>query len=271
MNMDGDEDGSVVVKVVRPDPRAFADVVLRGDERMGQDRWPFVVARFGPDWRLSISRDGKAYRLQRRHVGADGGVLWAVVGGRSRFPRLVDRFAGDVPGLYEVGQRLGDDPLSAFPAIALADADLQERFRVSSYGADDYPRVAAQEGNLRLIVDRAGALYQIQWVRVRDYLDESVNLIWSSVRTGATAAELADWLRYDSRFHSYEHDAFGVRDDELHAARVNEFFAGVPATPLEGTWPVLPVAVRLSDGESFGASGVNLLRDEVWTRHPVAD
>jgi hypothetical protein len=88
--------------------------------RMGDTDYPGALRPVAEGWRVSVSPDGRRYRLQSLLSGPDGPV-WAsppaLVG--LTLAALVARGAGLVEGLAQACEGLPDDPALAAPELTL--------------------------------------------------------------------------------------------------------------------------------------------------------
>ena len=87
--------------------------------RMGDSDYPGALRPVGEGWRVSVSPDGRRYRLQPLLSGPDGDVWGSppfLVG--LTLAALVSRGAGVVAGLAQACEGLPDDPALACPELA---------------------------------------------------------------------------------------------------------------------------------------------------------
>lgn len=213
-------------------------VPLSALARMADPDWPGVVGQLGPDWRLVVSSDGKRYTLQQR-VATDAGPRWVSAGGKSpaTLARIRAKYAPTVKGLAALCDALPIDPAAAAPQLVAAIRAKDAVFEVRDMSRNDYARVVARDGQIRLAVDPGGLLYVLQWVKGRDQGLPGVR--WKKLIEAPALSPIGVYV--------VEH-VFGivgpgfagrVRGDDL-LPRWQALIAGLPERADAGVWPFVP-------------------------------
>ncbi len=113
--------------------------------RMGDSDYPGALRPVGDGWRVSVSPDGRRYRLQPLLSGSDGdfwGSPPALVG--LTLAALVSRGAGVVAGLAQACEGLPDDP-----ALACLDLTAQRQVLLAVVAAEREKAAAANNERRR--------------------------------------------------------------------------------------------------------------------------
>ena len=113
--------------------------------RMGDSDYPGALRPVGEGWRVSVSPDGRRYRLQPLLIGPDGDV-WgtspAWVG--MTLAALLARCSAVVPGLAQACEGLPDDP-----SLACPDLTAQRQVLLAGFAAERVKAAAAKNERRR--------------------------------------------------------------------------------------------------------------------------
>ena len=113
--------------------------------RMGDSDYPGALRPVGEGWRVSVSPDGRRYRLQPLLSGPDGDV-WgtspAWVG--MTLAALLARCSVVVPGLAQACEGLPDDP-----SLACPDLTAQRQVLLAGFAAERVKAAAAKNERRR--------------------------------------------------------------------------------------------------------------------------
>lgn len=196
-----------------------------------------VICALGPDWRLAVNMACDKYLLQRRGQ-FEGGDIWVAGSGRAfaSADKLVAKFGGVLDGLADVCSGLPSDPAQAVPLFSARRSDFLERLRLRQWRWRDYARALRTDANLRLVVDRQGSMYAVQWISRDAYLTGPSD-DW---RYMFGSSQLADIRRYMLGAVADISEPWFSRDPVALVARVDQFLAGFPAVASHGVWADLP-------------------------------
>lgn len=202
--------------------------------------WPGVVGQLCPDWRLVVSSDGKRYTLQQRIVGADG-ERWASAGGKSpaTLARIRAKYAPTVKGLAALCDALPIDPAEAAPSLVAAIRAKDAVFEARDIARNDYARVVARDGQIRLAVDPDGLLYVLQWVKLADARADAPDLRWRRLFDAPALSDVRGFVLDKVAGLDGPGRAGLVRGDDL-SPRWQALVAGLPERADAGVWPFIP-------------------------------
>lgn len=236
-------------------PGPTAGVGWIGGGPPSADNYLGVVAQVSDDWRIVVSPRCDAYWLQNRARGPDGGALWVLPNGRPSvtLDRWLARFGASVPGLGEAAAGLPADPAEASAAHTEARQAFLAAHEVNKMTAPGYGRVIREETQLRLIVDRDGLRYSVQWISEADYLAGRA-VPWKWIATAWRLEPLRRKIARDafdpalatSMFYQDGEGRDRVAWYRLPSRegawldRVHGFFEDFPEKASDGVWPVLP-------------------------------
>lgn len=215
-------------------------VPLSASARMSDPDWPGVVGQLGPDWRLVVSSDGKRYTLQQR-VPTDAGPRWVSAGSKSpaTLARIRAKYAPTVKGLAALCDALPVDPAAAAPLVVAAIRAKDAVFEARDIARNDYARVVARDGQIRLAVDPDGLLYVLQWVRLADARADLPGLRWRRLFYAPTLSDVRGFVLDKVAGINGPGRAGLVRGDDL-SPRWQALVAGLPERAGAGVWPFVP-------------------------------
>lgn len=208
------------------------DVVVRASDRVTSDDYPGVLVSIGDSVRVVLNLDLDAYLVQHRGSIAGGGVVWMSSrrGCKSR-RELLAKFSASVPRLAAACHGLPDDPSLSFPAFSSARAELLAGFAANRWAFNDYGRVVAADGNLRVVVEPSGLLYRFQWVKRDDFLYSKAPL-WHTFCISRDTKAILDYIALRvQNTHDWSREACPNLLREIEA---------LPFLASDGLWPSLP-------------------------------
>lgn len=213
---------------------------LPASARMADADWPGVVGQLGPDFRLVVSSDGKRYTLQQRIFGADG-ERWASAGGKSpaTLARIRAKYASTVKGLAALCDALPVDPAAAAPLLVAAIRAKDAVFEARDIARNDYARVVARDGQIRLAVDPDGLRYVLQWVRLADARADAPGLRWRRLFDAPALSDVRRFVLDNVAGINGPGHAGLVRGDDL-SPRWQAMVQGLPERADAGVWPFVP-------------------------------
>lgn len=217
-----------------------ATVPLSASARMSDPDWPGVVGQLGPDWRLVVSSDGKRYTLQQR-VPTDAGPRWVSAGGKSpaTLARIRAKYAPTVKGLAALCDALPVDPAAAAPLVVAAIRAKDAVFEARDIARNDYARVVARDGQIRLAVDPDGLRYVLQWVRLADARADLPGLRWRRLFDAPALSDVRGFVLDNVAGINGPGRAGLVCGDDL-SPRWQALVAGLPERADAGVWPFVP-------------------------------
>lgn len=213
---------------------------------MTDDGWPGVIAWIGDGVRLVVSSDATHYRVQNLTEGPDG-PMWLGRPGRAAatLTKEIKVHLAACPALADVAAVLPEQAGEAFPAFALAVADLEARLRATNCRSASYCRVVAQDTQIRVIVDQAGSVYGLQWIAERDWLADVDG--WKTLASCEARLPLQAKLA-DVAFMGGYGKRGGAGWDRMRksvALRAEALFEHLPDYAAQGSWPRMPQVFRL--------------------------
>lgn len=213
---------------------------LPASARMADADWPGVVGQLGPDWRLVVSSDGKRYALQQR-VPTDAGPCWVSAGGNSpaTLARIRAKYAPTVQGLAALCDALPIDPAAAAPLLVAAIRANDAVFEARDIARNDYARVVARDGQMRLAVDPDGQLYVLQWVKLADARANAPGLRWRRLFDAPALSDVRRFVLDNVAGIDGPGRAGLVRGDDL-SPRWQAMVSGLPERADAGVWPDIP-------------------------------
>lgn len=206
--------------------------------RMSDADYPGVMRRLSSDWRLSVSMDGRRYRLQR--VAADvAGRPWVSPPhlSASSLSKLLRKGAALVDGLAQACEGLPDDPAQACPSLTASHNALLLAFQARDMRRADYARVVVRDLQLRLVVDPSGLTYCLQWVRNADR--DFPNVRWRRIFGAAVLSDVRDYMLTNCVMPVGPGPWNLVRGVDL-LPRIDVFLSGLPERADAGVWPFVP-------------------------------
>lgn len=215
-------------------------VPLSASARMSDPDWPGVVGQLGSDWRLVVSSDAKRYTLQQR-VPTDAGPRWVSACGKSpaTLARIRAKYAPTVKGLAALCDALPVDPAAAAPLVVAAIRAKDAVFEARDISRDDYARVVARDGQIRLAVDPDGHLYVLQWVKLADARADAPGLRWRRIFDAPALSDVRRFVLDNVAGINGPGRAGLVRGDDL-SPRWQALVAGLPERADAGVWPDIP-------------------------------
>lgn len=213
---------------------------LSAASRMSDADYPGVVGQFGPQWRLVVSSDGKRYTLQQ--LAATGaGPRWVSAGGKSpvTLARIRAKYAPTVKGLAALCDALPIDPAAAAPLLVAAIRAKDAVFEARDVSRNDYARVVARDGQIRLAVDPDGLVYVLQWVRLADARADAPGLRWRRLFAAPTLSDVRRFVLDKVAGINGPGRAGLVRGDDV-SPRWQAMVQGLPERADAGVWPFVP-------------------------------
>ena len=213
---------------------------LSAAARMSDADYPGVVGQFGPQWRLVVSSDGKRYTLQQL-ASTDAGPRWLSVGGKSpsTLERICAKYAAQVDGLAAFCATLHPDPAAALSLFVEAVRARDAAFEARDVSRNDYARVLACDGQIRLAVDPDGLVYVLQWVRLADARADAPGLRWRRLFAAPTLSDVRRFVLDKVAGINGPGRAGLVRGDDL-SPRWQAMVQGLPERADAGVWPFVP-------------------------------
>lgn len=213
---------------------------LPASVRMSDADYPGVVGQLGPDWRLVVSSDGKRYTLQQR-VSDDAGPRWVSAGGKSpaTLARIRAKYGPTVKGLAALCDALPIDPAAAAPLLVAAIRAKDAVFEARDVARNDYARVVARDGQIRLAVDPDGLRYVLQWVKLADARADLPGLRWRRLFDAPALSDVRGFVLDKVAGLNGSGRAGVVRGYDL-LPRWQALVAGLPERADAGVWPFIP-------------------------------
>jgi len=207
---------------------------------MSDPDWPGVVRQLGSDWRLVVSSDAKRYTLQQR-VPTDGGPRWVSAGGKSpsTLARIKAKYGRTVKGLAALCDALPLDPAAAAPLVVAAIRAKDAVFEARDVSRNDYARVVARDGQIRLAVDPDGLVYVLQWAKLADARADAPGLRWRRLFDAPALSDVRGFVLDNVAGINGPGRAGLVLGDDL-APRWQAMVDGLPERADAGVWPFVP-------------------------------
>lgn len=215
-------------------------VPLSASVRMSDADYPGVVGQLGSNWRLVVSSDGKRYTLQQR-VPTDAGPRWVSAGGKSpaTLARIRAKYGPMVKGLAALCDALPVDPTEAAPLLVAAIRAKDAAFEARDIARNDYARVVARDGQMRLAVDPDGRFYVLQWVKLADARADLPGLRWRRLFDAPRLSDVRGFVLDKVAGLNGPGRAGLVQGDDL-TPRWQAMVQGLPERADAGVWPFVP-------------------------------
>ena len=217
--------------------KRLAPAPLSASVRQSDDDYPGVIASLPGGWRMAVSMCGGRYVLQQRADTPDG-PRWVPAGGRcpGKLDRIAAKYSADVEGLAALCAALPEDPAEVAGDLPARWSALQSALSLRDVSRPEYPRLAAQAGNLRIVVCPEAVSYLLQWVKVRDAASPQS---WVPLKRFRRLSDLRSYMLKHVGLCVAAGDDGVLRGDQI-AASVDAMLSGLPESPLSGCWPDVP-------------------------------